>query len=52
MKTMETSQVMLGTWGELWIDDEYMAEVTKFRAEVKISYDDIKRVRKLMVGKK
>ena len=52
MRKMDSSQVMLGTWGELWIDDEYMAEVTKARAEVKISYDDIKRVRNLMTGKK
>jgi hypothetical protein len=52
MKGMTPTQAMLGTWGELWLDDEYMAEVKKFRAEVTINYDDVKSARKLMTGKK
>lgn len=30
---INTQQVMNGTWGELWIDGEYMAEVTAFEAK-------------------
>ncbi len=52
MKGFDSEQVMAGTWGEVWIDDTYMAEVTKFRAEVNASYEDVKRARHLMVGKK
>ena len=52
MNSYNSEQVFLGTWGEVWIDDEYMAEVKKFRAEVTIDYEDIGRVRNLMKGKK
>lgn len=52
MKKFDSEQVMNGTWGELWIDDEYMAEVKKFRAEINASYEDVKRTRHLMIGKK
>lgn len=40
-------QVMNGKWGEIWIDGEYMAEVTAF--EAKISYDktDVNMTRRL-----
>lgn len=52
MNNMASSNVFLGTWGEVWFDGQYMAEVTSFRAEVNISYEDIQRVRNLMTGKK
>jgi len=52
MKGMVPSQAMLGTFGEAWFDDEYMAEVNKLRAEININYDDVRQARKLMVGKK
>lgn len=52
MRTFDSDQVMSGTWGEVWIDDEYVAEVKKFRAEVTASYEDVQRARHLMVGKK
>lgn len=52
MNGINASQAMLGTFGEVWLDDDYMAEANKLRAEVKVSYDDVRMARKLMVGKK
>ena len=52
MNSYSSEQVFLGTWGEVWIDDTYFAEVKKFRAEVTIDYEDIGRARNLMKGKK
>lgn len=34
MKGMTAKQVMNGTWGEVWIDGDYMAQITEFKAEV------------------
>lgn len=44
--------VMSGTWGEMWLDDQYMAEVISFKAEVGIKYSEIPRTRKLVDGQK
>lgn len=52
MNGMTPAQAMLGTFGEVWLDDDYMAEAKKLRAEVTINYDDVKMARKLMTGKK
>lgn len=52
MNGINASQAMLGTFGEMWLDDDYMAEANKLRAEVNVSYDDVRMARKLMVGKK
>ena len=52
MNGMTPAQAMLGTFGEVWLDDDYMAEANKLRAEVTINYDDVKMARKLMTGKK
>lgn len=45
-------QVINGSWGELWIDGEYMAEVTGFKAEVDIEYVDVNMTRRLAKAKK
>ena len=34
MEAMNAQQVMSGTEGEVWINDQYMAQVTAFKAEV------------------
>lgn len=52
MNGMVPSQAILGTFGEAWIDDDYMAETNKLRAEVNINYDDVRQARKLTTGKK
>ena len=51
MKELRPELVINGTFGECWVDDEYMAEVLGVTAEA-ISYEDINRPRKLGTGKK
>ena len=52
MKKFVSNQVINGTWGELWVDDEYIGEVMSCKGEVSISYSDISMVRSLTAGKK
>ena len=52
MKTFDTSNVINGTYGELWLDGEYMAEVKKLRLEANIEYEEVSRVRSLTPGQK
>ena len=44
---MVAQQVMSGTHGELWIDGDYMAEVTEFKAEVTLEKTEVHIVKKL-----
>lgn len=41
-----------GTFGELWIDSEYIAETESIKAEVSINYADIRKPRDLATYKK
>ena len=52
MKQFTSNRVINGTWGELWVDDEYIGEVMSCKGEVSISYSDISMVRSLTAGKK
>lgn len=52
MQAYKPEQVINGTWGEVWIDGEYMAEVISFKAEVDIQYADINMTRRLAKAKK
>ena len=52
MKKFVSNQVINGTWGELWVDDEYIGEVISCKGEVSISYTDVSMVRSLTAGKK
>ena len=52
MTGFDDSQVWSGTWGQVWIDGELMSEATAFRAELNLNYEDVKRTRSLMTGKK
>ena len=52
MTGFDDNQVWSGTWGQVWIDGELMSEATAFRAEVNLNYEDVKRTRTLMTGKK
>jgi hypothetical protein len=47
MKGMEAKQVMNGSQGELWIDSDYMSQVTEFKATVTIEKSEINMVKKL-----
>lgn len=52
MNNYNSEIVMNGSYGELWFDGDYMAEVKSFRAELNCDYEDIQRVRNLVAGKK
>lgn len=52
MTGFEDNQVWSGTWGQVWVDGELLSEATAFRAEVTLNYEDVKRTRNLMTGKK
>lgn len=49
---MQDKQVINGTYGEAWVDSDYMADVTGVEATIDIDYEDINRPRKLSTGKK
>ncbi len=51
-KQINGKEVINGTWGELWFDGEYMAEVTAFKAEVSIKTTAVARVQNLQPGQK
>ena len=48
----EAKRVMSGTAGEVWVDNDYLGEVTAFKASIKVDYSEILRVRNLSKGKK
>ena len=52
MKEFISNQVINGTWGELWIDDDYIGEVESAKIELDITYTDVTRTRRLNTGKK
>ena len=45
MDKFEAQRVMSGTQGEIWIDGKYMAEVTAFKAEVKLIKEEVNQVK-------
>lgn len=52
MQGFRHEQVMSGTWGEIWIDGEYFAEVLSFKANVKLDKQEINKARTLAKGYK
>lgn len=52
MRDILDEQIINGTFGEIWIDDEYLATLKKFDAKVSMSYADVVRPRDLWKGKK
>ena len=52
MDKYTAQQVINGTWGELWIDGSYMAEVTGFEAKVTLEKSDVNMTRKLAKAQK
>lgn len=52
MTGIDESQVWLGTWANVWVDGDIMAEATAFRAQVNANYEDVQMAGKLMKGKK
>jgi hypothetical protein len=49
---MKPENVINGTFGEVWLDGDYLAEVKKFSATVEGEFEDIKLPRKLGKYKK
>ena len=47
MDNFNASQVMSGTQGEVWIDGQYMAEVTAFKAEIKLVKEEVNQVKRM-----
>lgn len=52
MNGYSQDQVINGTWGEMWLDDTYMAEVVSFKLEINIKYTAVTRTRHLVDGQK
>lgn len=52
MQGFQDEQVINGTWGEVWIDGDYYAEVIAGKAEYNANYADVKRAGRLTDGKK
>lgn len=45
--SFNAQQVMSGTQGEIWIDGKYMAQVTAFKATVKLIKEEVHQVKKM-----
>ena len=52
MEKFSAHQVINGTWGEIWIDGTYMAEVTAFEANVTLDKTDVNMTRRLAKAQK
>lgn len=52
MKTYDAKRVINGTYGEVWLDSEYMAEVTGLEAKISFDKADVNQVKQLMKGSK
>ena len=51
-KEFKAEQVINGTWGEAWLDGEYLAQVTALKAEVTLKKTAIAMVQRLQEGQK
>ena len=52
MRQFEANQVINGTFGDAWVDDDYLGGIISGKAEVEVTYSDISRARHLINGKK
>lgn len=52
VKEFRAEQVINGTFGEVWVDGEYLANVTALKAEVTLKKTAISMVQRLMEGQK
>ena len=52
MKSYTPERVINGTWGEVWVDDDYMAEVTALEAKVSLEKTEVNQVGTLAKGYK
>lgn len=52
MDAYNPEQVMIGTQGEVWINDKYIAQVTAFKAVAKLNKEKVDQVKKMFTGYK
>lgn len=52
MNQYDAKQVISGTWGQVWYDGEYMAEIMACKAEVGYKKTAIQQACKMMEGQK
>ena len=51
-ESYRSEQVINGTWGECWIDGDYISQITACKAEVNLKYSSIAQCQKLQDGQK
>lgn len=51
-KTFNAEQVISGTWGQVWYDGEYMAELIACKGEVGYKKSTVTQVQKMIDGQK
>lgn len=51
-KGFRSEQTINGSWGEVWFDGEYLAQVTAFKAEITFKKTAIAQVQTLVEGQK
>lgn len=51
-KIFKPEDVINGTWGEVWVDTDYMAQVTALQAKFKLTKTDVQQTRTLSKGQK
>lgn len=51
-KEFKAEQVINGTWGEAWLDGDYLAQVTGLKAEVPLKKTAVGMVQRLQEGQK
>lgn len=52
MNNYTPERVINGTFGEVWVDNDYMAEVTGLEAKIKLDTSDVNMTRTLKKGTK
>lgn len=52
MKSYRPDDVINGTYGEVWVDNDYLAQVTGFEAKYKLTKSDVNQTRTLAKGSK
>ncbi len=52
MNEIRPEHAINGSYGEAWLDGDYLAEIKGLEAKIAIEYEDIDRPRKLGKGKK
>lgn len=52
MEAYNAPNVLNGTYGEAWVDDDYMAQVTALEAKTSVKKTDVNMVGRLSPGKK